>query len=110
MEELRDLGNRIKYIADEKGISVNEISNKTGQPLEQIYFGLTGRKMFSFPQLEEISDVLGVSVDAFFDSESDKSLWYVDCMNEFTKKENRENILDIIYDYLDVLDSVKNQD
>ena len=32
----------------------------------------------------------------------------IDCMKSFSKESNREKVLDLIYDYLDVLDSVNS--
>lgn len=107
MRDIRNLGNIIRQIMIKKEISDVELANCLNLSQQDINLGLAGRKFFSYPQLEKIAEFIDVPVDTFFDSENgEKYAYSIDFMNKFTHEDNLENVLDIIYDYLDVLDSV----
>lgn len=107
MRELRFLGNKIRELAEKRNISAENIAKLLDRPVTQIRMGLSGRAMFSYSQLEMIADYLQVSISVLLSKDQiDYSLNSVDCMNNFTNDKNREDILDLIYDYLDIRDSV----
>ena len=110
MKNIRNLGNRIKYVCDEKGVSHDKLSELLNCSVSDIRMSLFGRKFFSYQQIEKIADLLGISVDALLvESLQLQASYAMDCMNEFTHPENCEMILDLIYDYLDVYESVNLQ-
>lgn len=107
MRDIRIVGDRIKNSADSKGVSIKSISDGLGISENMVELGLAGRIMFSYHQLQKLADILDVPItDLINTSKSDYSMYAIDCMNDFSKQENREDILDMIYDYLDVVDSL----
>ena len=71
---------------------------------------IKGRLLCSFQQLNTLASVLDMPVDSLL--EGDQQYYeqnVVHCMNHFTASGNREKILDIIYDYLDVCDAVSQE-
>ena len=110
MKNVREIGYRIRSLMEERKLSVEDLANNLEKPADEVNMALFGRRFFSFPQLEKISDFLNVPVDRFFEHGQNISLGdSVDCMNRFTDKENCEEVLDLIYDYLDVYDSIKSK-
>ena len=109
MKEIRSLGNKINYLLKEKNIKIKELASVLHQPIEDVYMGLAGRKFFSYEQLELIADKLQVNVDELFkEAPRDDCIYSMDCMNDFSESDNQEKIMDIIYDFLDVYDSVNS--
>lgn len=107
MKDIRAVGNKIKCICENKGVSTKELSDLLECSVLDVQMSLLGRKIFSYQQLEKIAQKLCVSIDEIINVKTDNYYMYgMDCMNDFTKSENREQILDLIYDYLDVYDSV----
>ena len=111
MKACRNLGNTIQYLLEKKGITAEKMAAILNCSIEDLKMGLAGRKIFSFIQLEQIANELGISVGDLLSSKQNEYYVYaMDCMNEFSNEKYREEILDIIYDYLDVYDSVHNKE
>lgn len=109
MEDIRSLGNKIRQIAIEHNISEKNLADCLKLTISDMNMGLAGRKYFSYPQLEKIAECFDVPVEILFNSKNEEKYAYsIDFMNKFTNNKNLEDVLDIIYDYLDVLDSVNN--
>lgn len=109
MRKIRVIGNTIKRIAEEKKITIKDLAEHTGCSIEKTNMGLCGRSVFSFEQLEQIATFMKVDLNEIIPG--DEELYnasYVDCMNSFSDVNNMDTVLDIVYDYLDVLDAVKN--
>lgn len=107
MQRARMLGNYAQEAAKEKGLSIPAVSQILGCTEHQVLSFYKGRFFLSFPQISSLSDALGVSVEEMLrgnEEQYNKSV--VDCMGEFDDIRNRENILDIIENYVDLLDSV----
>lgn len=109
MREARMVGKAIKKLTEKKGIGPEQLSQLLSLPVEIINMGLAGRQLFSFDQLEQISNYCDISMDLILDVDSPGcSAYAIDCMNDFTNINNCEDVLDLIYDYLDILDCVNN--
>ena len=107
MKDYRALGNAIKYYADQNSVSIEDLASILNQSVENVKMGLAGRKLFSYQQIEAMAQKINVPVANFFNPDNiDHSAYTMDCMNCFTHEKNKEKILDIIYDYLDVYDAV----
>ena len=107
MKDVRNLGNRIKYVCDEKGVSYEKLSELLNCSVSDILMSLSGRKLFSYHQIEKIADLLNTSADTLLDDgQQPQASYAMDCINGFTDPENCEMVLDLIYDYLDVYESV----
>ncbi len=109
MKEVRIIGNNIKYFSKKMGITEESLSVLLCQSIEDVRMILAGRKIISFPQLEALSIKFHIPVERLMEEKDSVDCTYaIDCMNCFAKETNRESVLDLIYDYLDVLDSVHN--
>lgn len=107
MENLRVLGSTIQKEALNKGISPDALGKVIGCTSIQMMSIFKGRLLCSFQQLNTLASVLELPVASLL--AGDKQYYnmnVVHCMNHFTDSKNREKILDIIYDYLDVCDAV----
>lgn len=107
MQEARKLGNFIENLAAEKKISVSSLSQQIGcsdLQLERLFKGLA---IASFAQISKLAASLGVSVSALLSGDTEKyNHTVVHCMNDFQDVEKREMILDLIDDYVDVVDAI----
>ncbi len=108
MQKARMLGNFVQEAAKSKGISPADVGRRIGCTEHQILTFYKGRSFLSFPQMSSLADMLGVSVgDMLRGDEAQYNATVVDCMGDFDDVSNREKILDIIDNYVDLLDSVK---
>ncbi len=107
MKKARMLGNYVKRLADEKGLSVSELGGILGFNNQHVNAFVKGRMLVSFEQMKALADAFSVSVgELLAGDEQHYNSTVVHCMNAFDNPDNREKILDIIDDYVDVLDAV----
>ena len=109
MQQARMLGYRVQKIADSCNVSPLELSEVIGCNEIQMKSFLKGRAYISFEQLSLLADKLQIEVPSLLlgdDEGYNKAI--VHCMNDFDDPNNRETILDIIDEYMDILDSVPN--
>jgi len=107
LQKARMIGNYVDHLAQRKGISYEELGTEIGCNTQQVRSFLKGRSFVSFSQLVSLAKRLGVSVADIL--EGDRAVYsatVVHCMNDFEDESNREMVLDIIDDYLDILDSL----
>ena len=107
MENLRVLGSTIQKEVLNQRISLDALGEAIGCTSAQMQSIFKGRLLCSFRQLNTLASILGLPIASLL--EGDKQYYeenVVHCMNHFTDSKNREKILDIIYDYLDVCDAV----
>lgn len=109
MQQARMLGYRVQKIANSCNVSPLELSKIIECNEIQLKSFFKGRSFISFEQLSLLAQKLGVNINALLtgDEEGYNSS-VVHCMNDFDDPSNREKILDIIDEYMDVLDSVSN--
>ena len=109
MQDARMIGYRVDRYANENNISYAELSSIIGCSEAKFKSFIKGRAFVSFNQLSLLAKQLGVEITSLLSGDEagyNKSV--VHCMNEFADNSNRERILDIIDDYMDLLDSVSN--
>ena len=107
MRQARMLGYRVQKIANSCNVSPLELSEAIGCNEIQLRSFFNGRAFLSFEQLKRIADRLKVDVMSLLKGDEDGySSSIVHCMNDFDDPNNREDILDIIDEYMDILDSV----
>lgn len=107
MKNLRVLGSTIHKEILDQGIPLDDLGSAIGCTATQMQSIFKGRLLCSFQQINTLADILGLPITQLI--EGDKQYYeenVVHCMKHFTDSENRERILDIIYDYLDVCDAV----
>ena len=109
MQQARMLGYRVKTIAESCNISPLELSKVIGCSESQLNIFFNGRAFLSFDQLTLLANKLKVEVSTLLTGDDlgyNKAI--VHCMNDFDDPNNREAILDIIDEYMDILDSVSD--
>lgn len=108
MQNARMLGNYVQKVADSKKCSPTDVGHIIGCTEHQVLTFYKGRSFLSFSQMSRLADVFEMSVgDLLKGDEEHYNATVVDCMGEFDDVMNREKILDIIDNYVDLLDSVK---
>lgn len=107
MRKARMLGNYVDNLAQTKGLSLSDLGSIIGCTENQVYAFLKGRAYATFPQLSALADHLGKSVEDLLlgDGEIYGST-VVHCMNDFENADKREDILDLIDHYIDIVDAV----
>ena len=109
MQDARMIGYRVDRCANEKNISYAELSSIIGCSEVKFRSFVKGRAFVSFNQLSLLAEHLGVEIASLLSGdEAGYKKSVVHCMNEFADDYNRECILDIIDDYMDVLDSLSD--
>lgn len=111
MQKARMVGNYIQHLIEERHISTNELSHLLGCTETQIKSFLKGRALASFEQLQIIATQFGISVQDILNGDTQVyNKTVVHCMNEFENNANRELILDLIDEYMDLVDAVRDAD
>lgn len=107
MQQARMLGYRVQKIADSCKVSPLELSEVIGCNEIQMKSFLKGRSYISFEQLSLLANKFKVEVSSLLSGDDEGyNKAVVHCMNDFDDSNNRETILDIIDEYMDILDSV----
>lgn len=110
MQAARMLGNYIEQLATHKGLSTSDLGIILGCSENQVYAFFKGRAYASFAQISKLANTFGVTVEELLaGDEKNYNTTVVHCMNDFRDVKNREAILDIIDDYVDVIDAVSAQ-
>lgn len=103
MKGARVLGNYAQKLANEQNITVSELSALMSCSEQQVKSFFKGRFFASFSQLEALAHQFGVKVsDLIKGDEAHYNKTVVHCMEDFDVEQQREFILDIIDDYLDI--------
>ncbi len=108
MKNARVIGNYVQHLAKKNDISVSELSKNLNCEENQIKLFFKGRAIASYQQLQKLSELFNVPIKNLM--QGDEQIYnqsVVHCMNEFSDNENREFILDIIDDYMDIKDSLQ---
>jgi len=101
------LGYHIRQLADKQDITDAELSQTLGYTEQQVKALMQGRVLPTFERLSKLANLFNVSVlDLIQDDEKQYNKYMTDCVGQFSDNKNRETILDIIDDYLDVVDAI----
>lgn len=110
MQGARMLGSYVEHLASCKNMSLSDLSSILGCNEAGVYAFMKGRAFASFPQIAALADRLGVTVEQLLSGdETSYNANVVHCMNDFQDTSKRELILDLIDDYIDVVDAVTEQ-
>lgn len=110
MREARMLGNYVEHLAETQGLSISDLSKVIGCPEEQTYAFIKGRAFASFAQMSSLSKALGTTVEKLLSGDAYRyNATVVHCMNDFQDINKREEILDLIDNYIDIVDAVAAQ-
>lgn len=110
MQGARMLGNYVDYLAKKKNIPCSDLAELLECSEHQVSSFLKGRLHASFPQMLKLAQKLDSTVDRLLDG--DEVIYkqtVVECMNDFDQDKNREEILDIIDNYIDLCDAVSEE-
>lgn len=110
MKEMRVLGSTIKKLADERSMTAEDLGHVVHCAPQRIFQLYKGRLFLSFNQLLAVAEAFHISVDELL--EGDKPYYeknVVHCMGSFSE-EAREQVLDMIDDYLDLYDAAQEED
>lgn len=107
MREARIFGNYIDVLSKRKGLSVSDLSCVLECTEHQVYSLLKGRVYASFSQISRLSKCLETPIEQLLSGdEAHYNATVVHCMNDFQDTDRREEILDLIDDYVDIVDAV----
>ena len=107
MQEARMLGNYVAYLADRKGLSIGDLGNVLGCSENQVYAFLKGRGFASFSQISRLAGLFGCSVAEIL--AGDEKVYHsavVETVGDFRCVSNREFVLDLIDDFVDLCDAI----
>ena len=107
MQEARALGNYVAHLAETKRLSVADLSQILDCNENKVHAFLKGRAVASFSQLSNLAAALETTVETLLCGDiSQYNATVVHCMNEFQDIKNREDILDLIDNYIDICNAV----
>ena len=111
MQRTRMIGDFIRSLAKNNDISNEELSERLSCNVQQIEDLFAGRYILPFWKFKILSDLLKVPISQLLDGNlEDYNENYVHCINDFKDLNNREKILDIIDDYLDIKEMLNNKE
>ena len=102
MKDMRMLGLMIRKCSDEANMTESDLCEIFGCNENNVHRLLAGQMLPSYQQLQEFAKRSGTTVSRILDGDEayyDKHV-ITHCFGEFTNKEARENILDIMEDVL----------
>lgn len=108
MKKLREIGFAIESAANKNDVDRKTMMNVIGCNQEELDMIFKGRRVLSFNMMEKLADCIGVPLCEILSINPEKySNDVVHCMSKFSIDDNREAILDDIYDYLDLIERVE---
>ena len=108
MKDMRILGNMIEKLAADRKVPAEELAKQIRCTPGQVAQLFKGRLLLAFDQLDALAAYFQVPVDTLLNGDPEHyQKTVVDCMGEFSDEKHREEILDIIDDYLDLCRAVK---
>lgn len=108
MKKARMFGNYAEYLVKQRGIDVLRLSKVLSCTETQVQAFFKGRAFPSYNQLSILAKALGTTPEKLMSG--DESLYnetVVHCHGAISNPENREKILDMIDDYMDVYNAVQ---
>ena len=110
MQEARMLGNYVKHLADAKGLTSSDLGQILGCSVERVCAFFKGRVFVSFSQLTNLAQALDITVEKLLNGDVDRyNATVVHCMNDFDDVSKREDVLDLIDNYVDIADAIAAQ-
>lgn len=93
MKQARRLGSYVEELSIKNNITPRQLSELLNCTEHQVQRFFKGRLFLSFPKLKLLADTFGVTVSELLDD------------SNYSYDDNREKILDIIDDYMDLCDA-----
>jgi hypothetical protein len=106
---LRVIGYNIKEIAEKNNINIKTIADSCGLSINDIQRVMDGRLVLTPQQFITIAKTIGCDSNVLFIL-PDGFVAYGECVGNFRDHDNEEKILNIIDDYIDIVESITNED
>lgn len=107
MQKARMLGNYLRQLAAEQGVTVAELGTLLGCSERQVNALFAGRGLPTFEQISALAGRFNVSVEKLLAGDIESyNRTIAHCMNQFQDVGKREEVLDIIDDYMDIVDAL----
>lgn len=108
MKQARMIGNFVEQMAKAKAISDESLCELIGISEVQLHRFFKGQVILSFVQLTKLASAFGISISQILNGDEDiYNRTVVHSEGVFSKNENREKILDIIDDYMDLCNTLR---
>lgn len=102
--ELRRLGSNIEKASQKKYMQVEDFANAVNLSLKDVHRLFEGRLILSPLQLKVIAEKVNTPLKELLDISGQYTL--VECMGSFKNKQNEDKILDLIDNYIDLVEAV----
>jgi transcriptional regulator with XRE-family HTH domain len=109
MKELRLFSNMLTKLRNEKNITLETLKEELGCSDDRFYAMLNGYTMPTLEQLNKLAALFEIEPEAIFKGDlAYYETTAVHCMSDFTNPESREEMLDIIEDYISLTSAINN--
>lgn len=102
--ELRRLGSNIEKASKTKYSSITDFARDVGLSVNDVSRLFEGRLFLPPFYLKKISQLIGLPFDELINTDGEYAL--VDCMGNFKDEKNKDKILDLIDNYIDLVEAV----
>ena len=102
--ELRRIGKNIAEASQAVFVDEHEFASRANMSVADVYRLFEGRLMLYPAKLKEVAKILNKSVSDLLDVSGEYK--FVECMGHFEVKQNEDKILDIIDNYIDLLEAI----
>ena len=102
--ELRRLGQNIKKASRVKYDNTEDFAKAIGMSLFDTHRLIEGRLMLNPQKLKEVAVVLDKPLLELLNVDGDYT--FVECMGNFKHKDNEDKILDMIDNYIDLIEAI----
>ncbi len=110
MQRARMLGNYAQHLAQKNNVPDSEITTLLDCSANELHSFYKGRSFLTFEQISALARLLKTTVEKLLEGDEEQyNETVVQCMNNFNNPENREKILDLIDDYLDLKELVEEE-
>lgn len=104
MKQSRMIGSYVEYLVKQKGLSNAKFAEYIGCDEYQLERFFKGRVFPSFSQISKMAKLCDISVYDIL--KGDEEVYKNILSDTFDNPANKEKILDIIYDYIDVIEAI----
>ena len=102
--ELRRSGSNIEIASRKNYEQVEDFANAVNLSVRDVHRLIEGRLILSPFQLKVISEKVNTPLKALLDVSGEYTL--VECMGSFKDKQNEDKILDLIDNYIDLVEAI----
>ena len=101
----RILGDNIGELMRKEGIKPITIANKLNCSERDVWRIIEGKLLVIPEMLDKIAEILGTTPNNLLQLDSELSIPNLECMEEFSNPDNLDRILDLIDEYVELVES-----